>query len=115
MKRISPSAILAGLSLAVLAGVGAWAWSQEPERTLRWAFLVLFFPGLWLMAELAQVRGADRRIGDAIMRFNRCAISFGAWLLALKIGLDSPSRPRWSIRPGGRSEPTWAGWRSERG
>ncbi len=87
MKRISPSAILAGVSLAVLAGVGAWGWSLEPERALRWAILALFFPGLWLMAELGQVRGADRRIGDAIMRFNRCAISFGAWLLALKIGL----------------------------
>ncbi len=86
IPRPTPLA-LATVSLLVVVSLGLWGWSIDPGRPGRWAFIVFFLPSLWGYVELAQFRGNDRAVAQALMNFHRCSIAWGASLLAVSVAL----------------------------
>ncbi len=81
---VSKSLILAGLSVLIVAGLGVWGWSVDPEHPSRWAFVVFFLPALWGFVELFQ--GGRRR--ETIMNWHRYVFAGAGLMLALKVGSE---------------------------
>ncbi len=75
---------LAWLSLLVVAGLGVWGWSVDPEHASRWAFVVLFLPAFWGFVELFQ--GGRRR--QRIMNSHRSVVAGIGFVLAVKVGFQ---------------------------
>ncbi len=85
-KRISLT--LALLSVLVVAGLGVWGWSLDPEHAARWAGFALFLPALWGFIELAQFRGKDRVVAEAIMNWHRRVIAWVGLLIAVGVSFQ---------------------------
>ena len=81
MTRASKPLILAGLSMPIVVGVGAWGSTVDPGHPARWAFVAFFWPALWVFVERAQ--GGDRsREKAVILRWHRTVIAWGAFMMA---------------------------------
>lgn len=82
MKAARPL-FLALLSVLAVAGVGVWGWSVNPERPLRWVFVVFSLPLFWGMIEFLQ--GGSGRRGH-IMNWHRLVVAALGFMMAVKIG-----------------------------
>ena len=82
---ISKPLILAALSVLIVAGLGLWGWSVDPEHPSRWAFSVFFLPAFWGFVELFQGgEGRDR----GIMNWHRSVVAGVGLIMAVKIGFQ---------------------------
>jgi hypothetical protein len=79
----SKQMVLATLSVLVVVALGVWGWSVDPDRPLRWAFIVFFLPTFWGMIELLQ-GGSGRR--EEIMNWHRSVVAAIGLMMALKVG-----------------------------
>ncbi len=80
-------ATLALVSLLVVASLGAFGWSLEPENGAQWAFRIFALPALWGFLEFAQYRGEDRgAAGGAIMKWHRLFIAGVGLMITLDLG-----------------------------
>ena len=80
--------ILAMLSVLLLAGLGIWGWSLDPEHAARWAGIALFLPAFWGFVELAQFRGGDPAVAGAIMNWHRRVIAWVGLLVAVGVSFQ---------------------------
>ena len=80
---ISKSLTLAWLSVLLVAGLGIWGWSLDPDRAARWAFVIFALPALWGFIELAMFSRTDlaQREAGAILNWHRSVIAgVGLWI-----------------------------------
>lgn len=91
--------LLAMLSVLVVASLGLWGLSVDPEHYRRWTFIVIFLPVFWGAIELLQ-GGRGRR--EEIMNWHRSVVAAVGFLMAVKAGsqlaianglLDAASAP----------------------
>ena len=82
---VSKLLVLAGLSVLIVAGLGIWGWSVDPEHASRWAFIVFCLPAFWGFVELFQ--GGTRR-DRGIMNWHRAVVAGAGLMIAVKVGLQ---------------------------
>ncbi len=85
ISKPSKSATLPLLSVLLLAGLGVWGWSIDPDRPVKWASIVFFLPLLWGYVELMQ-GGTLGRQRDALMDWHRAVFAAAGVLFALELG-----------------------------
>ena len=73
---------IAWLSVAVVAGLGAWGWVLDPSHSPRWVLVVLCVPALWGFVELVQA-GDSRQDKEAIMDWHRRVFAFTSLMIAI--------------------------------
>ncbi len=85
MIKVSKPLALAGLSVLIVAGLGIWGWTVDPEHPSRWAFIVFSLPAFWGFVELCQ--GGTRR-DRGIMQWHRLVVAGVGLMMAVKVGFQ---------------------------
>jgi hypothetical protein len=80
-------AALAAAAVTATAAVAVWGVVVVPDARLRFVLVATLLPALWAYVELAQVRGADASVADAIMKLHRYCFAWAGVMLASRIGL----------------------------
>lgn len=80
--------ILAMLSVLLVAGLGGWGWSLEPEHAAQWVGITFFLSAFWGLIELAQFRGDNPVVARAIMNWHRRVIAWVDLLVAVGVSFQ---------------------------
>ena len=78
---------LAGPTLLLVFGLGAWAWYLRPEKASLWAVSMFFLPGAWLLGAALRRLGIGRTMSEADRQTLRTGLTGAGVLMAASLGL----------------------------
>ena len=71
--------------MLIVAGLGLWGWSIDPEHPSRWAFMVFFLPAFWGFVEFFQ---GGRKRERWILNWHRIVVAGVGLVLAVKVSFQ---------------------------